>query len=297
MSCLARVAVGAALLSVACGGAGASDGAASDSQDQTEGEKLPLTEVSGLASRDGRFVAVGDHSSTVVTFGLDHDKVTDVQKHKPLPKAGGSGSQFEAVTFDGAGSVVVLSETGRVVTLSDDCETELASTDLDWTSANPLVDGHVNINSLGEGVVVIEKNHLLVALEKSPSAIVEFGPDGDAPRGYLADETHGDAFAPPAKLVALKAWKVDDGNAPDLSELTVGPDHALWALSQQGKAIVRFERNLRADEDRASVKSHVRIPSDLEGAEGLTFVGTTPVVARDRQGTSKNLYVLDPIRL
>jgi uncharacterized protein YjiK len=279
---------------VAC--SGANDDVAADTQDQTSAQSLPLREVSGLANHDGTFVAIGDRSSTVVTFRWKNDAISDVQKHTPLPRAGGSGSQYEAVTFDGAGNVVVLSETGKILALSSDLAKETAEAELDWISVNPLVDGHVNVNSLGEGLVVLDATHVLVALEKSPTAIVEFGPSGEEPTGFIAGTARKAAFAPPSKLVALKAWRVDDANAPDLSELTIGPDGALWALSQQGNTLLRFEKNLRPDEDRASVKEHRRLPSEIVGAEGLTFDGTRPLVARDRSSDSKkNLYALDPI--
>jgi uncharacterized protein YjiK len=284
------------VLCAACGGSGA-DAIGGDSQDQTAGETLPLREVSGLAMRDGRFVAVGDRSSTVVTFALKDGKLAGVAEHTPLPEAGSGGSQYEAVAFDGKGNVVVMAETGAIAVLDADCAKVIASSTIDWTSANPLVDGRVEDNSLGEGLVVLDETHVLVALEKRPSAIVELGPKGDAPRGFSPGARASSAFSPPSELVALAAWKVDDAHAPDLSELTIGPDGALWALSQQGNTIVRFERTLRPGEARARVTDHVNLPSDLEGVEGLAFDGDRPVVARDRSATKKNVFVLDPIAL
>jgi uncharacterized protein YjiK len=281
---------------VACGTEGTSDIGA-DVQDQTASETLPLREVSGLAGHDGRFVAVGDRSTKVVTFRLDGRTLRDVKEHKPLDSAGNSGSQFEAVAFDGKGNAVVLSEAGDVFVLDGDFDHLREHTKLDWQSVNPLVDGRVDINSLGEGVIVISKDHLLVALEKSPSAIVEFGPKDDDPRGYSSGDRSSSEFDPPKELVALKAWKVEDEHAPDLSELTIGPDGALWGLSQQGNAIVRFEGTLKPSEERATVKEHVKLPSKIEGAEGLAFDGKRPIVARDRSSNdSKNVYILDPIQ-
>ena len=224
-------------------------------------------------------------------------KLSGVAEHTPLPEAGSGGSQYEAVAFDGKGNVVVMAETGAIAVLDADCAKVIASSTIDWTSANPLVDGQVEDNSLGEGLVVLDETHVLVALEKRPSAIVELGPKGDAPRGFSPGARASSAFSPPSELVALAAWKVDDAHAPDLSELTIGPDGALWALSQQGNTIVRFERTLRPGEARARVTDHVNLPSDLEGVEGLAFDGDRPVVARDRSATKKNVFVLDPIAL
>lgn len=289
------IAIAFVLACAACGIAG-SDGEATDSQDQTSSESLPLREISGVATRDGRFVAVGDRSSKLISFRIDGSKVKDVEEHDPLDASGNSGSQFEAVAFDGKGNVVVLSESGDVFVLDEDLDDKRDDTKLDWQSVNSLVDGRVDINSLGEGVVVISKDHLLVALEKSPTAIVEFGPKGDNPKGFSSGDRNSSEFSPPKELVALKAWKVEDDHAPDLSELTIGPDGALWGLSQQSNEIVRFEGTLKPSEERASVKDHVKLPSKIKGAEGLAFDGKRPIVARDRSSDdSTNLYILDAL--
>jgi uncharacterized protein YjiK len=257
---------------------------------------LPLREVSGLAGRAGHFVAVGDRSSTVVTFRMHNGDITDAVKHNALPEAGKNGSQYEAVTYDAKGNIVVLSERGEIIVLAANADFEESTSELDWDSVNAFVDGHVNSNSLGEGLVVLSNSHILVALEKSPSALVEFGPKGDAAIGFPGS-TSTAAFAPGKTLVALTAWKVEDKDAADLSEISVGPDGALWALSQQSEKIVRFERTLRPSEERASVKASYSLPSSIVGAEGLVFDGNKPMVARDRSAKSKNLFVLDPIAL
>jgi uncharacterized protein YjiK len=257
---------------------------------------LPIREVSGLAGRSGKFVAVGDRSSTVVTFGMSKGGLVDVVKHNAMPEPGKSGSQYEAVTFDAKGNIVVLSERGEIIVLAANADFEESTSELDWDSVNPFVDGHVSTNSLGEGLVILSPSHVLVALEKSPSALVEFGPKGDAPIGFPGS-TSTAAFAPGKTLVALTAWKVEDADAADLSELSIGPDGALWALSQQSGMIVRFEHTLKPSEERASVKDSYSLPSSIVGAEGLVFDGKTPMVARDRSAKSKNLFVLDPITL
>jgi len=283
---------------IACGacGADASD-AGSASQDSTSTETLPLHEVSGLVNAGDHFVAIGDRTTRVITFRLDGDKVVGVEKHDPLPRASSeTGSQFEAVTIDGKGHVVVLSETGKVIVLDSKCETVLSKSSMDWQSVNSLVDGRIEVNSLGEGAVVLSKDHLLVALEKHPTALVEFGPSGSDPIGFIAGTKLTASFSPPDDLVALHVWKVDDNDAPDISELTVGPDGALWALTQQGNGILRFERNLHPTEEKASVKDHHDLPDKIKGAEGLAFDGMNPVVARDRSAESKNVFILDPIQ-
>lgn len=259
---------------------------------------LPLLEVSGLAGRDGRFVAVGDRSADIVSFALDAEGVAfDVVKHHTDVKTGKAGSQWEAVALDGAGNAAVLSETGELFVFDKNLEHASATVTIDYESVNPLVGGHVEKNSLGEGLVLLEGGHILVAIEKSPTVIVEMGPAGERPEGYAPGREVSGRFMPKAKaFVALAAWQVKDGgSAPDVSDLTVGPDGSLFALSQQGKTIVRLEDTLRVDEHSAHVKESFPIDKELTFSEGLVFRGQSPVVSRDRDHDSKNVYLLSSI--
>ncbi len=274
------------------------DGSEGTGQYQTEAKAtLPLHEVSGLAVRGKRYVAIGDRSTDVVTFGVLGERLVNIERHKPTPRAGHRGSQWEAVTFDGRGQAVVMAETGELSILRADCEEETGSTKLDWDSAEHLLEARIDRNSLGEGLVVLSKTHVLVALEKSPTALIEFGPKGATALGYEPGSPTAEAFDPPSELVALKAWRVDEPLAPDLSELIIGPDGALWAISQQGGTLVRFEKKLRADEKRASLHEYLPLPRSVGAAEGLAFDGNRPIVARDRSAEATNIFMLTPLEV
>lgn len=281
---------------VACAGS-PGDGVATQSAASTVSSILPLEEVSALAKLGDRYAAVGDRTTAIVSFEMHHGRATNIAKHTPLPTAGQGGSQFEAAAFDGSGRLVVVAEQGKISIVSADLSREESSSMLDWPSAARMLGKELEENSLAEGMVLLDETHVLVTLEKHPTALVEFGPEGDEPRGFVPDHVLPTSFAPPARLEALKIWKVDDPHAEDLSELCIGPDGALWAVSQKSNTLVRFERVLRADESRATIKQHFDLPSNISGAEGLAFDGNTPIVARDRSSEAKNLYVLDPLDL
>lgn len=294
-SCFVPVLV---LAAAACGTVEGDVGGAG--QAQREGGVIPLKEVSGLAKMGDRFVAVGDRTTAIVSFRMKDGVPTDAKQHKPLPKAGKKGSQYEAVDVDGAGHAVVLSEAGDVVVLSADLEREEASATLNWDTAIELLGGApLEKNSGAEGMVVLDDGHMLVALEKAPSAIIEFGPKGAEAKGFMAGTTRATkAFTPPAELVALKVWKIQDARIPDVSDLEIGPDGALWAVTQQGNRLVRFEKQMDVDENKANAREYIELPAQISGAEGLAFDGTRPLVARDRAAdTKRNLYVLDPIAI
>ena len=45
------------------------------------------------------------------------------------------------------------------------------------------------------------------------------------------------------------------------------------------------------------MKDHFKLPSKIDGAEGLCFDGKRPIVARDRSSNdSTNLYILEALQ-
>lgn len=282
---------------IACAGSSGGDDVDIQSAASTASTVLPLDEVSALGKLGERYVAVGDRTSGIVSFEMHHGRATNIVTHSPLPAAGEGGSQFEAVAFDGSGRVIVVAEQGTVSIVSADFSHEESASMLDWASAARMVGQELEENSLAEGMVLLHETHVLVTLEKQPTALVEFGPEGDEPLGFAPDRALPTKFAPPPRLTALKIWKVDDRHAEDLSELCIGPDGALWAVSQKSNTLLRFERTLRTNEARATIKQHFDLPSSISGAEGLVFDGKSPLIARDRATEAKNLYLLDPLDL
>ncbi|MDB4946398.1 MAG: hypothetical protein JWP97_5932 [Labilithrix sp.] len=295
-----------AMTALACS-SGADAGATADDDLSEHKERdvltrsaLPLLEVSGLDGRNGHYVAIGDRSTGIVTFDLaDSGDPVNVQLHDTGEKAGKNGSQWEAVALDGDGNIAVLSETGSLELFDRTAERSLGSFAVDYESVDSFVPGHVQKNSLGEGLVLLEEGHILVAIEKSPTAIVEMGPKGASPLGFARGQRLTGRFTPgEGKLVALAAWQVDDhGSTPDVSDLTIGPDGALWALTQQGRAFVRLGDTLRPDEKSVKVKEVYPLGKSLTYAEGLVFDDQSrPLVGRDRDKESKNLYVLSAVK-
>lgn len=275
--------------------------------------KLPMKEISGLALEHSRhdgisLYAVGDatfnigrftHERTAVAIAIRD--VANTIRAKP-----GAASQWEAVAVDGAANVCVLAEkSSRVVCIDSDARHEVGRMRLS-------VDNDVHLakqwkkhpNSRGEGMVLMRGGHVLVLKEKRPSLIIEFGPKGDAAKGWDAHAllAADEPFALPANknLVALKTWRFSANLAaiaPDASDLNIGPDGRLYMLSQEGGTLIRLERSLRADQDKVHGSDWWRLPEQFENAEGLAIDDEFhPWVAVDIQGTDQsNLFRLTPI--
>ena len=102
--------------------------------------------------------------------------------------------------------------------------------------------------SRGEGAVFLPEGHLLVAKEKDPSALIEFGPPGAQPLGLA----RGGALSAGAaweiepgdhRYVALAAWWPDKPlrkACRDFSDLEIGPDGHLYLLSDKSDSIARL---------------------------------------------------------
>lgn len=323
----------AAMLAVACGGAVADDpgaGAASawstrDLELDGDGMRVPTPEVSGLALRakgEGlEILALGDRAFEIVLGDVGRDgrpkhssfravDVRDLLREEGVELA--DVSQWEGLTTDGDGRVVILEENpGRLFVLDGDLSAlehtvELSVRRGDGEVAEALRDDwKADANSRAEGLVLLPGGHVLVAKEKAPRLLVEFGPRGEAPTGFRGDDltrAASQAFRPTAEtFVPLFAWQLGDrakAEVDDLSELTVGPDGRLYVLSDQSRRIARVEATLRPESDeKVSFDAAWKLPRKAEKPEGLVLApGLVPVVAIDMPQGEEDLFVAKRLR-
>lgn len=276
---------------------------------------VPLREVSGICLRRGRngrmsLIAVGDRVAKIAWFSLPRDDEARIDWHtRRIAKLSGSelpkhDPQIEAVCADGGGRVLLLQESPPRVELIDPKAMEaVACIDL-------VVQGRSEIarawsdpdGSRGEGVVLLPGGHLLVAKEKKPAALIEFGPPDSRSRGLV----RGGALPQGArwsirkgrhKFVALAIWRPDKALArtcADFSDLEIGPDGRLYLLSDKSSTIARLD-NLPAGGGTAALIDAWHL-GDLNGKpEGLAF---TPqgraIVGLDKRKARRNLVLLEP---
>ena len=151
-------------------------------------------------------------------------------------------------------------------------------------------------------MVLLPGGHLLVAKEKDPPLLVEFGPKGGRSRGLVRHGAlRGGARWPIGngdhRYVALAVWTPDEALAAtcaDFSDLEVGPDGRLYLLSDKSESIARLG-DLAPGGGTAVFTAAWRL-RDLDGKpEGLAF---TPrgraIVALDTRKARHNLVLLEP---
>ncbi|MDQ3784063.1 MAG: SdiA-regulated domain-containing protein [Actinomycetota bacterium] len=279
---------------------------------------VDLLEISGLGQRhhpDGRglqVLAVGDDEFTVLIADLetgvtprhfDRLRLKDVlAEGEPT-----QGSQWEAADGDVSGRVFVLQEEPAVVFVLNPGMDELVSR---ITLANRTPEGEdfglgTSPNSQGEGLVLLRNGHILIAKEKDPPVLMEYGPSQERPEGLTPDLLFAtsDEFPLPQELRTefnlLTIWRLSSsaGDAiKDISDIAVGPDEGLYLLSDESACIAQIERTLDPAQEHLEVASLWNLPSELEQPEGLVVTGDrTPLVAIDSGERTRNLFVLSSL--
>ena len=276
---------------------------------------VPLREVSGICLWRGpkgkmALLAIGDHKATLAWLALPapDDGPLDWQT-KNVAKLPGSGlpksdPQIEAVCADGTGRVLLLQESPPRAELIDvEQKRVVATIDLIIAGKSELARSWSDPDgSRGEGAVLLAGGHLLVAKEKKPAALVEFGPRGARPRGWAPSGALAQGARWPIdngshEFVALATWAPDKALAKacdDFSDLEVGPDGHLYLLSDKSATIARLDE-LRPKDDSAGCTAVWRL-DDLDGKpEGLAFDASgRAVVALDKRKARNNLVLLAP---
>jgi hypothetical protein len=151
-------------------------------------------------------------------------------------------------------------------------------------------------------MVLLPGGHLLVAKEKKPAALIEFGPPNSQSLGLVRGGALADGKRWPIKkgrhrFVALASWLPDKTLAKtcaDFSDLEIGSDGRLYLLSDKSSTIARLD-DLLAGGGAAALTIAWRL-GDLDGKpEGLAFTAQGhAVVGLDTRKPRRNLVLLEP---
>ncbi|MBA2311398.1 MAG: SdiA-regulated domain-containing protein [Actinobacteria bacterium] len=278
---------------------------------------VPLLEISGLGqrprsgARTPEMLAVGDNSFDIVVANLPEPGETpDYRRHdlKGILDSddAAESSEWEAADGDVTGRVFILQESpGKVFILNPELDELIDTIDLRLDSYEDL-EWSNSPNTQAEGLVLLANGHVLVAKEKDPLLLMEFGPAGDEAQGLGPGlllmsgkefpTPHGKR--PPFEL--LKAWKLDeetDERINDVSDVAVGPDDRLYLLSDESRCIARIENRVSAAGTSLGTTALWRLPEELEQPEGLILTeDLVPLVAIDKGEPERNLFVLSALQ-
>jgi hypothetical protein len=276
---------------------------------------VPLREVSGICSQRGRnrkmsLVAVGDRVAKVARLSLPYNERKGPEwRLKNIAKLAGSkfpkkNPQIEAVCADGLGHILLLQETPpRLEVIDPDLSKVIASIELTVKGHGELSRSWSDLNgSHGEGMVLLSGGRLLVAKEKHPAALIEFGLLNTKSRGLAQNGALGAGKRWPVRkgshrFVALAVWYPDKKLAAacaDFSDLEIGPDGHLYVLSDKSATIARLH-DLPAGGGTASLTAVWKLARVKGKPEGLGFTANgRAVVALDERKASRNLVMFEP---
>jgi len=277
---------------------------------QSERIDLPVVEASGVAVRHTErgtvVLVVGDRTAEVGaclvgTDGeLDDWTTIDLAALPGWPSPSGD-SQFEAIAADGGSLVAVMREDPPVVLVADTATRELCAEIRLTAPVGSVLDGQWDdASSRGEGLVFLRDGRLLVAQEKRPRALIEFGPVGAEAQGLSSADLLGpdeswEAPSGPVEFVPLSMWKLKSAAKKalgDVSAIGTDPQRNLWLLSDKSQRVGRLGLDvpLAPDDDEVRDLDEIwDLPGGIEKPEGIAALGDGRVlVALDTRSTRGN---------
>lgn len=277
-----------------------------------ESWRLPIPEVSGLGKRkiphteSTEMLAVGDRTSTIVRIMVDQPARTSAgmrpqlvfkrQEVKRLPSdLDGSGreSNWEGVAGDASGHMFIVCErTSELLVLAPD---------FTFARRVPLRHKHEHARHGLESLLLLRGGHLLVATQRDPVALLEFGRSGDQPLGLSADSVlpAGTPMQlPQGELVAVSRWKVYDHRLRSINDLAAH-DGEVYAVSSKSRCVARLSPLAPGAPGVSIADDPLLLPHSIVAghdakAEGLlVHTGLGLLVAVDTHDNSRdNLYRL-----
>lgn len=270
---------------------------------------LPVREASALAVlRRGdkeHLVAVGDRDASLALSELRDGRPQEwrvVDMAPAFEAVDADGTQLEAVASDAQGHLLLAQEDpSRVFVLDLDSKAITHVLDLDASTNEELHEvWERDDNSKVESIVPGPGGHLLVVKEKKPICIAMFAPAATSPAKLVDLHTvpgdwAGGLEPGSGSLQAVGSWPAGKSvqRLGDISDATIGPDGALYLLSDQSAAIARLAE-LPEPGEKIKAAEVWEIEGWPDKCEGIAFDSQGYCyVAVDSPKAEKNLLVLD----
>lgn len=268
--------------------------------------KLNTIELSGLtvsgSANSKQLYSVSDSRNEIFEISVE---LSQVVPHKIKPgkcAIVGNPSQFEAITSDKNYFFVLQENSSKIFVVNREtfeCERTI-SVAIPFNS-KIAQDWNSDSNSLGEGFILNKNGHILLTKEKDPVMIVEFAPNSESALGFKPGDavTWYESFPMDTfselQFSAVKSWKISDQSYVkliDISDLTVGPDGKLYALSDQSNGYGIIEENLRPDEKHFKVKNFWQFPRKIKKPEGIAIIDDQTIyITTDNTEEKNNFFI------
>lgn len=295
---------------------------------------IEASELSGLSavkkSADGSYLVsiVGDGSPQVIEVSLDEQlklqssNVVDFTKavderfalcHAEI----GPGckdalkmirAQWEAFAIDGRGRNFLLQESSHAIIVMNSSMSDVQNVvnfDFSKSKFAPSRDSKkqkkVDDDLSAEGFVLLRNGHILIAKEKNPAVLGEFGPAGSKALGINKDTILGDnevfeiqGNAERSSLVLLAEWRIAGHGKCDVADLTADKSGVVYVLSENCRSIQKIDR-LVPDGEVAVPVNQWRLPKSVRNPEGFSIDELNRFwVVSDLKERGNNLFIVAP---
>lgn len=284
--------------------------------------RMPLRELSGLdyrVSDEGiEILVIGDRKAKIAQFNLG----TGVIKEFPFDeillrqfslcqsrRSKSCGkllkklfSDWEALRLDRFGRVFVLQEHSDTVLVLDRTMSSIEKVlNFDILAGFPskVQDSSKKFleNSYGEGLLLLHNGHFVVAKERNPIALIEYGPKGSVSSGINSSTVlkRSEEFdlggVSRSEYTALATWQLGGSSKCDFSDLEFYQGSIL-VLSQQCQQIFVFEGLDKGDKALLRTLT-LSLPSHIKNPEALAVLPDGRiVVGSDLRSKDDNLFIL-----
>lgn len=220
-------------------------------------------------------------------------------------------SQWEAIAIDGAGKNFLLQEYSRAILVMDGALHSVENVlNFDFSSSRYTPQKRSkryrqsDDNLSAEGFLLMKKGHVLIAKEKSPTVIAEFGPVGSAPMGVNQSSLLGpaetfdlSAISERQSLVLLAEWQIADYGKCDISDLAKDSSGSIYVLSENCGMVQKFDQLLIAQPAVVAVEKW-RLPKTIRNPEGL-FIDSQKRfwISSDIKDEGDNIFIVNPRNL
>ncbi len=217
-------------------------------------------------------------------------------------------AQWEAFAIDGSGRNFLLQESSHAIIVMNSSATSVQNIlNFDFSKSKyapariSKKQRRIDDDLSAEGFILLKNGHVLVAKEKNPAVLGEFGPVGQQALGINKDTILGEneAFEIPgnaerSSLELLAEWQIAGHGKCDIADLASDSSGNVFVLSENCKSIKKIER-LVPNETVAVATEQWRMPKNLNNPEGFAIDGQNRFwVVSDIRGAGNNFFIIAP---
>lgn len=289
-----------------------------------EGEKLrilqqfriPIREISGMSKAGDKIILIGDDNPVLGVLSFTGSKLEVLrttnfvdalwEKFFLCPEIQNTvcrslshiiTREWEAIYYHPkTAAISVLQEsTGSIFVFDNEMQKILSHVLLNFFPEGGKRSAKTN-NSLGEGFLPLKNGRILVAKEKFPAAVIEFGPTGESPYGYQPQFPSDGSESRSARQVLqpLHYWHLNSSSKHcDLSDITTDRAGTLYGVSQVCRHIYEFA-NLSPQTARLEVVRQWKIPKRVASPEAMIVInkGAFLVASDTKQKKKDNVFLV-----